>query len=56
MCPGCEGLGHALRPDPDLMLDKTKSLDEGAILLPGYPIGSPGWQFDANHERLEPTK
>jgi excinuclease ABC A subunit len=56
MCPGCEGLGHALRPDPDLMLDKTKSLDEGAILLPGYPIGSPGWQFYANHERLDPTK
>ena len=56
MCPGCEGLGHALRPDPDLMLDKTRSLDEGAILLPGYPIGSPGWQFYANHERLDPTK
>jgi excinuclease UvrABC ATPase subunit len=56
MCPGCEGLGHALRPEPDLMLDKTRSLDEGAILLPGYPIGSPGWQFYANHERLDPTK
>jgi excinuclease UvrABC ATPase subunit len=56
MCPACEGLGRALRPDPDLMLDKTKSLDEGAILLPGHPVGSPGWQFYANHGRLDPAK
>jgi len=42
MCPECEGLGRALRADPDLMLDQTRSLDEGAILLPGYPVGSPG--------------
>jgi excinuclease UvrABC ATPase subunit len=56
MCPECEGLGRALRPDPDLMLDKTKALDEGAILLPGYPVGSPGWQYFANHEALNPSK
>jgi excinuclease ABC A subunit len=56
MCPGCEGLGRALRPDPDLMLDRTKSLDQGAILLPGYPVGSPGWQFYANYQPLDPAK
>jgi excinuclease UvrABC ATPase subunit len=56
MCPECEGLGRALRADPDLMLDKTKSLNEGAILLPGYPPGSPGWQFYGNYERLDPAK
>ena len=56
MCAGCEGLGRALRPDPDLMLDTTKSLDEGAILLPGYPVGSPGWQCYAKHGPLDPAK
>jgi excinuclease ABC A subunit len=56
MCPECEGLGQALRPDPDLMLDRTKSLDEGAILVPGYPVGSPGWQFYARYEGLDPAK
>jgi len=56
MCPECEGLGRSLRADPDLMLDETKSLEEGAILVPGYPVGSPGWQFYANHEGLDPAK
>ncbi len=56
MCPECEGLGRALRVDADLMLDRTRSLDEGAILLPGYPVGSPGWQFYANYDRLDSTR
>jgi excinuclease ABC A subunit len=56
MCTECEGLGRTLRPDLDLMLDRTKSLDEGAILLPGYPVGSPGWQVYARYERLDPAK
>jgi excinuclease UvrABC ATPase subunit len=56
MCPECEGLGRTLRPDLDRMLDMTRSLDEGAILLPGYPVGSPGWQLYARYERLDPAK
>lgn len=56
MCPECEGLGQTLRVDLDLLLDKTKSLDEGAILVPGYPVGSPGWQFYARYGRLNPAK
>jgi excinuclease UvrABC ATPase subunit len=56
MCPECDGLGQTLRVDPGLMLDRTKSLNEGAILVPGYPVGSPGWQFYANYERLDPAK
>jgi len=56
MCPDCEGIGRAVRPDPELMLDMTKSLDEGAILVPGYPVGSPGWQFYANHDAINPAK
>jgi len=56
MCPACDGLGQTLRVDPDLLLDKTKSLDEGAILVPGYPVGSPGWQVYARYGRLNPAK
>src|SRR5260370_32123981 len=56
ICPECEGLGQTLRVDPDLLLDKTKSLDEGAILVPGYPVGSPGWQFYARYGRLNPAQ
>jgi hypothetical protein len=33
-----------------------KSLNEGAILVPGYPVGSPGWQCYANYELLDPAK
>ncbi len=56
MCTECEGLGQALRVDPDLMLDKTKSLNDGAIQVPGYPIASPGWQFYVNYEQIDPAK
>ncbi|GAA2719605.1 MULTISPECIES: excinuclease ABC subunit UvrA [Streptomyces] len=56
MCPECEGLGRALRPDPDRMLDRSKSLNEGAILLPGYAPGSTSRQFYTNYERLDPDK
>jgi excinuclease UvrABC ATPase subunit len=56
MCPECEGLGRSLRADPARMLDLSKSLNEGAILVPGYPVGSPGWQFYAHHPQLDPAK
>ncbi|RZQ61295.1 excinuclease ABC subunit UvrA [Amycolatopsis suaedae] len=56
MCPECDGLGRTLRPDPDLMLDRSKSLAEGAILVPGYPVGSPGWQFYTNYPGLNASK
>jgi excinuclease UvrABC ATPase subunit len=56
MCAECEGLGRAMRADPDLMLDRTRSLDEGAILLPGYKPGSPGWQVHAGHPDIDPAK
>lgn len=56
MCPECDGIGRALRADPDLMLDRTKSLNDGAILLPGYSVGSSQWQFYGNYELLDPAK
>ncbi|GHH51039.1 ATP-binding cassette domain-containing protein [Streptomyces candidus] len=56
MCPECEGLGQVRRIDPDRVVDRTKSLDEGAILVPWYRVGSPEWQLYATSGRLDPAK
>jgi excinuclease UvrABC ATPase subunit len=39
MCPTCEGLGQVIESAPERFLDLDKSLDEGAILLPGFGVG-----------------
>lgn len=41
MCPRCEGRGHVSDIDLKALYDEDKSLDEGAILVPGYKVG--GW-------------
>ncbi|MEO3811079.1 excinuclease ABC subunit UvrA [Sphaerisporangium sp. B11E5] len=56
MCPECDGLGQSVRADVDLMLDKTKSLNEGAIRLPNYSVGTPDWQLYGNSGKLDPDK
>ncbi|MFF0486323.1 ATP-binding cassette domain-containing protein [Streptomyces sp. NPDC004435] len=56
MCPECEGLGNVQRIDPDRVVDRTRSLDEGAILVPWYRVGSPEWQLYATSGRLDPAK
>ncbi|MDB1693682.1 excinuclease ABC subunit UvrA [Enterococcus casseliflavus] len=40
MCPTCEGIGRIVGLDLEKALDLEKSLNEGAILLPGYKVGS----------------
>ncbi|GEP46905.1 excinuclease ABC subunit UvrA [Microbacterium saccharophilum] len=41
MCPRCEGLGEVSDIDIDELLDRTKSLADGAIKVPGY--NADGW-------------
>ena len=41
MCPTCEGLGTTTQLDIDAFLDRSKSLAEGAIDIPGYTAD--GW-------------
>lgn len=41
MCPQCEGLGEASDIDLDELYDKTLSLSQGAIKVPGYTVD--GW-------------
>lgn len=43
MCPDCNGLGRKLGLDLNKFLDKSKSLNEGAILSSAYAVGSWEW-------------
>lgn len=43
MCPECNGIGRGLSIDMNKALDKSKSLNEGAILLPGYSVDGFDW-------------
>ncbi|WP_158841511.1 ATP-binding cassette domain-containing protein [Saccharothrix deserti] len=38
MCPHCEGLGRISTIDTDQLVDRTKSLTEGAITVPGFTV------------------
>jgi len=44
MCPECNGLGRRLGVDMGKAVDMSKSLNEGAILLPGYTPN--GWEWN----------
>jgi excinuclease ABC A subunit len=41
MCPRCEGMGHVSDIDLTVLYDAEKSLNEGAITIPGYSME--GW-------------
>ncbi len=41
MCPRCEGMGSVTDFDLTALFDANKSLDEGAIVVPGYSMD--GW-------------
>lgn len=43
MCPVCEGLGYVSTIDVNQLLDKNKSLNEGAILFPTFQPGGYRW-------------
>jgi excinuclease UvrABC ATPase subunit len=43
MCPRCEGRGTVSDIDLTQLFDDSKSLNEGAITVPGYTTG--GWNF-----------
>ena len=47
MCKTCEGLGKMMTLDLSKTLDMDKSLNEGAILLPGYKVGTWQWKMYA---------
>ena len=44
MCPECNGIGRKLGVDMSKALDMSKSLNEGAIMLPDYSVN--GWEWN----------
>ncbi|MFT4136051.1 ATP-binding cassette domain-containing protein [Microbacterium sp.] len=56
MCPRCEGLGQVSDVDLDELFDRTKSLQEGAITIPGY--NADGWMVRGFTESgfMDPAK
>jgi len=44
MCPACEGLGSIAAVDVDALLDRAKSLNEGAIRHPLFDVGTARWK------------
>lgn len=44
MCPECNGIGRRLGVDMSKALDMSKSLNEGAIMLPDYAVS--GWEWN----------
>jgi excinuclease UvrABC ATPase subunit len=45
MCPECEGIGKTVQPDLEKFLDRSKSLNGGAILHPEFKIGKWMWKM-----------
>ena len=43
MCPRCEGRGTVTDIDLSQLYDDSKSLNEGALMIPGYKTG--GWNY-----------
>ncbi|WP_031465613.1 ATP-binding cassette domain-containing protein [Sciscionella sediminilitoris] len=43
MCPRCSGLGEVRTVDLDRLVDRTRSLNEGAIVFPTFGVG--GWMW-----------
>jgi excinuclease UvrABC ATPase subunit len=56
MCPHCDGLGRAVRPDWDRILAPERSLADGAVRFPPFAAGT--WQGQAytNTTELDPHK
>ncbi|WP_435171971.1 ATP-binding cassette domain-containing protein [Paenibacillus glycanilyticus] len=44
MCPECNGIGRRLGVDMSKAIDLSKSLNEGAIMLPDYTVN--GWEMN----------
>ncbi|WP_137994442.1 ATP-binding cassette domain-containing protein [Streptomyces vilmorinianum] len=56
MCPRCEGVGEVSDIDVDELVDRSRSLNEGAITVPGYAVDSWLWQIMANSGFYDPDK
>jgi excinuclease UvrABC ATPase subunit len=56
MCRACGGLGRIVKLDVERVLDTSRSLNDGAILLPGHGVGTYQWMLYANSGLYDPNK
>ncbi|MFF8384011.1 ATP-binding cassette domain-containing protein [Streptomyces kanasensis] len=56
MCPRCEGMGQVSDIDVDRLVDRDRSLNEGAITVPNFAVDSWYWQVMAHSGFLDPDK
>ncbi|MFF1819555.1 ATP-binding cassette domain-containing protein [Kribbella sp. NPDC058245] len=54
MCPACEGLGRTTELVVDELVDRSLSLNQGAITVPGYAIDTWWWQGYAKTGLFDP--
>ncbi|GGJ86483.1 excinuclease ABC subunit A [Pilimelia anulata] len=56
MCPRCEGSGQVSDVDVDALVDREKSLNEGAITFPNFTVGSWYWKIFAESGYFDPDR
>jgi excinuclease UvrABC ATPase subunit len=56
MCPECSGVGQVVKVDVEKLLDRSKSLNEGAILFPAFKVGGWYWNTFANSRLFDNDK
>ncbi|GHF39819.1 ABC transporter [Streptomyces mashuensis] len=56
MCPRCEGRGTVTDLDPAQLYDDAKSLNEGALTVPGYKAGGWNHRLYAESGLVDPDK
>ena len=56
MCPVCQGIGKTITLNIDAAVDVTRSLNEGAILLPNFTVGTWYWKMYAETGLFDPNK
>jgi excinuclease UvrABC ATPase subunit len=56
MCPRCEGRGTVSDIDLTQLIDESKSLNEGAINVPGYKTGGWGYRLYTESGFYDPDK
>lgn len=56
MCQTCDGLGQMMALDLDKALDLSKSLNDGAVLLPDAKPGGWGWKVMTKSGRFDNDK
>ncbi len=56
MCPNCEGMGSVSDIDLTQLYDEEKSLEEGAITVPGYKAGGWSVRYFTESGFLDPDK